>query len=125
MNNIFVSASTRDLKRIRRHIVDLVVQSGCHPVYEDGFEALSDRVNLAEFLNLKLRTCAGVIHVAGLHYGGEPSHRSARSPRRSWTQMEYDQAKRSGKEVLVCLADPKFYRRSIPEIGNASERKEK
>jgi hypothetical protein len=125
MNRIFVSATTGDLLSVRQHITNLVLRSECHPTVEEGFEALPDDVALAEYLNMKLRACSGMIHVAGLHYGGESARRSRGSPRRSWTQMEYYQAKRNGKRVLVCLADPEFYRRPPLETGNSSERKEK
>jgi Domain of unknown function (DUF4062) len=119
---IFISATTRDLAEARQHISNLVLENGCHPVVEQGFETLSNNVELARFLNGQLRKCAGVIHLAGLHYGGEVRHPGRNSERMSWTQMEYRQAKLLRKPILVGLAKS---RRRYKESGSESEQKTK
>ena len=120
--SIFISATTRDLRAARDHISRLVVKNGFFPVVEESFETIPNNVNLARFLNLKLRECVGVIHLAGLHYGGEVRHPGRSSKRMSWTQMEYCQAKLLRKPVLVGLAKS---RRRYKESGSTSEQRAK
>ena len=124
--HIFISATTGDLGQARQHVINLVLRHGGLPVVEEGFEAIPDYIDLDRFLNLKLRACAGVIHLAGLYYGSDARRKSRKSKRCSWTQLEYYEAKKSGKDILVCLADPEFYQGNIPtENGTVSEQKEK
>jgi hypothetical protein len=124
--NVFISATTSDLKEARRHVADLVLQSGGYPIVEEGFEAEANNVSAKRTINLKLRAADVVIHIAGLHYGGEPAFLPAGQPRQSWTQMEYNEAQKLGKRVLVCLADLKFYRGKLPaEIGTKKDQREK
>jgi len=124
--SIFISATTTDLADMRQHVLNLVLRSGCYPIVEQGFETLPHNVKLADFLNLQLRACVGVIHLAGLYYGEEVPRSRRTSRRMSWTQMEYDQAARTGKPILVCLADPKRYRRGrYKESGSESEQRAK
>ena len=124
--NVFISATTSDLKEARRHVTDLVLQNGGYPIVEEGFEAEANNVSAKRTINLKLRVADVVIHIAGLHYGGVPSLLPAGQPRQSWTQMEYNEARKLGKRVLVCLADPKFYRGKPPtEIGTKRDQREK
>lgn len=122
MHQVFISATTKDLAGARMHLTKLVLQAGHHPIVEQGFQTQSNTVQLRQFLNLHLRACNAVIHLAGRCYGGEATSRSSRTKRRSWTQMEYLEARRLGKQIFVGLADPAFYRgKRYRETGGAAE----
>jgi len=126
MPKVFISATSSDLKRARRHVTELVLQSEAYPIVQEGFPAEPDNVFAKRSITLKLRAANAVIHLAGLCYGEDSASRSKRQARRSWTQMEYYEAKRLGKKILVCIADQRFYRGAIPaETGTKVERKEK
>lgn len=105
---IFISAATKELAEVRKHVTNIVLQQQCYPVVEEGFEGQPDDVSLTRFLKLRLQLCDAVIHFAGRYFGGESPRCSSRSPRCSWTHMEYHLARRLRKKILVGLAGPKF-----------------
>src|SRR5439155_25372169 len=75
-----------------------------------------------QFLNLQLRACSAIIHLAGRCYGAEATSHSSRAGQRSWTQMEYIEAKRLGKPILAGIAEPAFYRgKRFRETGGPAE----
>jgi hypothetical protein len=126
VHEVFISATTRDLASARMHLTKLVLQAGHHPIVEQGFRAQSNDVQLREFLNLHLRACSAVIHLAGRCYGGEATSRLSRATPRSWTQMEYIEAKRLGKKIFVGLVEPAFYRgKRYRETGGPEEQRRK
>src|SRR5262249_7830750 len=51
-----------------------------------------DYRSVRQMLEEKLRDCQALIHIVGLRYGAEPDPASLppRTPRRSYTQLEYD-----------------------------------
>lgn len=124
---IFISAASQELASVRQHVTNIVLQQQCYPVVEEGFEGQPDDVAVTRFLKLRLQPCDAVIHLAGRYFGGESPRRSSRSPRRSWTQMEYHLAKRLHKKILVGLAGPRFGGRCSPpqETGSAAEQRRK
>lgn len=124
---IFISAASKELGDVRQHVTNLVLQQQCYPVVEEGFEGQSDDVALTRFLKLRLQPCDAVIHLAGRYFGGESPRRSSRSPRLSWTQMEYQLAKRMRKKILVGLSGPKFGsgHKTPKEAGTLAEQKQK
>lgn len=122
MLKVFISATTADLQEARRHVMELVLKNGCHPIVEEGFEAEANSVATRRTIKLKLRAADAVIHIVGFHYGGEPGNQEDRDDRKSWTQIEYHEAKALGKKILVCLAEKKYYTSGIPdEIGSKKE----
>lgn len=122
MNNVFISATTADLKKVRQHALEVALRNGWHPIVEEGFAAESNDVSAKRTIALTLRAADAVICLVGLHYGGEPVEKDRKTKRRSWTQMEYDVARSLGKKMLVCLAKPEFYRRGFPaESGSKRE----
>jgi hypothetical protein len=126
MRNIFISATTQDLKQARRHVLELVLKNGCYPIVEEGFTTEGNNVSVLRTIELKLRAADAVICLVGLHYGGEPTKRNKGSKRRSWTQIEYDVARKLGKTILICAADLGFYGGQIPdESGDKTEQERK
>jgi hypothetical protein len=126
MPQIFISATTADLSEVRTRLTSQVLKHRCHPAVEEGFEAVPHDTPLEDFLRNYLKVCSGMIHVVGSHYGSELPRKSSRSPRLSWTQMEYHVARKLAIPIMVCLAEPEFYGKNTPvENGSAKERKAK
>ena len=48
--------------------------------------------------------CDAVIHLAGFYHGTEPPQRPPGEPLRSYTQIEYDVARKLGKPIYLFLA---------------------
>jgi hypothetical protein len=42
---IFISATTPDLREVRREVTELVVQHGCHPVVQEAFDGVARDLN--------------------------------------------------------------------------------
>jgi hypothetical protein len=61
-----------------------------------------------DILEDKISRCDAVICLVGFVYGQEPKRRPADALRRSYTQLEYDIAKRLGKPVYLFLATDPF-----------------
>src|SRR3954447_5553270 len=126
MHQVFISATTKDLAGARMHLTKLVLQAGHHPIVEQGFQPQSNDIQLRQFLNLHLRASSAVIHLAGRCYGGEATSGASRATKRSWTQIEYVEAKRLGKKIFVGLVDPAFYRgKRYRETGGPEEQSRK
>lgn len=100
--NVFISATSADLRSWRQVVKEAVLTLQCFPVEMGNYDLSSDRVE--EMLRGKMKTCDAVIHLVGECYGFEPAARDPRQPRRSYTQLEYDLARQLRKPCfrLIC-----------------------
>ena len=87
-------------------IKNALLTLGCMPVEQTNFPP--DSRTVREMLSAKIGGCNAVIHVAGEVHGAEPQEREPGSPRRSYTQMEYDIARELGKPVYVFVCGDGF-----------------
>jgi hypothetical protein len=103
---IFVSATSQDLRTCRQLIKEALLTLGCVPVEQTNFPP--DARTVREMLRAKITACDAVVHVAGEVYGAEPSARDPAEPRRSYTQLEYELATELGKPVYVFVCGTGF-----------------
>ena len=103
---IFVSATSQDLRTCRQLIKEALLTLGCVPVEQTNFPP--DARTVREMLRAKIVACDAVVHVAGEVYGAEPSARDPAEPRRSYTQLEYELATELGKPVYVFVCGTGF-----------------
>ncbi|MCX7096607.1 MAG: tetratricopeptide repeat protein [Methylococcales bacterium] len=105
--NVFISATSGDLRTVRGIVKDALLTIGCHPVEQTNFPP--DYRTVYDMLYGKISDCQALVHIVGLRYGAEPQ--PPHNPRRSYTQLEYDiardlQRKRGDKRfrvyVFVC-----------------------
>jgi tetratricopeptide (TPR) repeat protein len=99
---IFVSATSRDLGSYRL----LASQSLRKRGYDVDDQAIFELtfLEIGEELKRRIADCDAVVCLIGFVYGGEPSHRPADQPRRSYTQWEYFLARQLDKPVFLLLA---------------------
>ncbi|MEO6004370.1 MAG: DUF4062 domain-containing protein [Opitutus sp.] len=102
---VFISATSRDLRSCRQLIKEALLTLNCVPVEQSNFPP--DHRTVREMLRTRIAGCDAVLHVAGEVYGYEPQERAPNEPRRSFTQLEYDIARELRKPVyvFVCAAD--------------------
>jgi len=103
---IFVSATSQDLRTCRQLIKEALLTLGCVPIEQTNFPP--DARTVREMLRVKITACDAVVHVAGEVYGAEPSARDPGEPRRSYTQLEYELATELGKPVYVFVCGAGF-----------------
>lgn len=103
---VFVSATSADLKSSREAARNALLRAGCYPVEQTTFPPQACTVR--EALRKQLATCVAVVHVAGRCYGSEPSEREEASRRRSYTQLEHDIAREMGKQVFLFVCGDKY-----------------
>ncbi|MCX7097982.1 MAG: tetratricopeptide repeat protein [Methylococcales bacterium] len=105
--NVFISATSGDLRSVRGIVKEALLTIGCHPVEQTNFPP--DYRTVYDMLYGKISDCQALVHIVGLRYGAEPQ--PPHKPRRSYTQLEYDiardlQRKRGDKRfrvyVFVC-----------------------
>lgn len=86
---VFVSATSGDLRSVRQIVKEALLTIGCHPVEQANFEP--DWRTVEGMLRDKIEGCQAMVHIAGLRYGAEPDPGTLPfgTPRRSFTQMEY------------------------------------
>ena len=80
MPKVFISATSRDLKSYREVITLWARSRDYEPVVQDEFPVESDYNTVVQMLRDKMAPCDAVIHLAGLYYGFEPSHRPDGEP---------------------------------------------
>ncbi|MBL9153299.1 MAG: DUF4062 domain-containing protein [Verrucomicrobiales bacterium] len=87
---VFISATSGDLKSVRQIVKEALLTINCHPVEQTNFEP--DWRTVSGMLEDKITGCQALIHIAGLRYGAEPDPATLPpgTPRRSYTQMEYE-----------------------------------
>jgi GH24 family phage-related lysozyme (muramidase) len=104
---VFISATSKDLGSARRIARDALLKLNIHPIEQTDFAP--DYRTVEEMLRERIDSCEAVIHIVGRRYGAEPNPADLPTgkPRRSYTQMEYDTARKLGKKlyVFVCTED--------------------
>ncbi len=87
---VFISATSGDLRSVRQIVKEALLTINCHPVEQTNFEP--DWRTVSDMLRGKIADCQALIHIVGLRYGAEPDPATLPpgTPRRSYTQMEYD-----------------------------------
>lgn len=105
---VFVSATSADLVSVRNLVKDALLALDFHPVEQTTFPP--DWRTVEDMLTERINSCQAVIHIVGLRYGAEPSPEQVPPdrPRRSFTQLEYDIARKLGKKVYVFLCPESF-----------------
>src|SRR4051812_38658612 len=100
---VFISATSGDLASVREIVKQGLLTMHCLPVEQTNFAP--DYRTVAEMLEDRIRGCDAVIHLVGLRYGAEPDPATlpAGAPRRSFTQMEADLARKLGLKLYVFL----------------------
>ena len=99
---VFISATTRDLGSYRAAVQNTLLTLDIFPIQQDNFALAHGQ--LTDMLGQLIGRCNAVIHLAGFYYGAEPPQRPPGEPRRSYTQIEYDVARRLGKPIYLFLA---------------------
>jgi tetratricopeptide (TPR) repeat protein len=103
---IFVSATSADLKSCRKAVKEALLTLGCVPVEQSNFPP--DHRTVADMLRKKIGECDAVIHIAGECSGHEPKERNPSQPRCSYTQLEYRIARELDKSVFVFVCGRGF-----------------
>ncbi len=106
--HVFISAVSEDLAEARQIVKNALLTIGCHPIVQEHFQP--DYQSVRQMLKSRMEGCQAVIHLVGKRYGGEPNVASLApgSPRRSWTQMEYDLAKELGIKLYLFYMDDSY-----------------
>lgn len=102
---VFVSATTGDLRKSREVVTGELLSHSVMPIVQEYFPP--EYQSLAESLEAKVCDCDAVICLVGNVYGAAPRHQVS-SPPRSYTQLEYDFARKFNKPVFVLLASDRF-----------------
>lgn len=105
---VFVSATSGDLRSVRAVVKEALLKIGCMPIEQADFPP--DYRTVADFLTHQIEACDAIVHIAGKRYGAEPSPDSLPpgAKRRSYTQLEYDVAKRLKKKVFTFICGDDF-----------------
>lgn len=103
---VFISATSADLRSCRQLVKEALLTLGCVPVEQTNFPP--DYRSVRDMLRARIVACDAVVHVAGKYYGAEPRERAPGEPRRSYTQMEYDVARELGKPLYVFVCGDDF-----------------
>jgi len=123
--NVFVSATSKDLRTVRESVKAALLSMGCHPVEQSHFPPGEYFQTVSDRLREMISSCEAVIHIVGMRYGEEPSpdSRPTGEPRLSFTQMEADLARKLNKPLYVFICPEDFpYDESHfanPESGEA------
>ncbi len=99
---IFISATSHDLGSYRRAVSEILVTLKALPVVQDHFGP--DSRSVVEMIRDKVEGCDAAICLVGPCYGREPREQAPGSPRRSYTQLEYETAVELKKPVFVFVA---------------------
>jgi hypothetical protein len=99
---VFLSGVSHEFGSFRDAIENEIEMKGCFAENQPGFPP--DYHTVEEMLTRKIGDSDLVIHLVGFRFGAEPNQRPAGVPRRSYTQMELDIARRLDKPVYVFLS---------------------
>lgn len=119
---VFISATSGDLATAREAIKQALLTMGCHPVEQANFPP--DYRTVREMLREKIADCQAVIHVVGMCYGAEPDPEKLppNTPRRSYTQIEYDLAVELNKKLYSFVCPPDFPYDSAGDAEDGTKR---
>lgn len=99
---IFLSGVSNEFGSFRDAVEIEVQVKGCFPHNQPSFGP--DYRTVEETLRRKLHDADAVIHIVGFRFGAEPNQPPVNTPRRSYTQMEFDIARELNKPVYVFLS---------------------
>jgi tetratricopeptide (TPR) repeat protein len=105
--NIFISASSSDLRTLRQQVTVWLLDMGWHPVVQDHFETHDDKT-VIQMLREEIKGSDAVLHIIGQHYGAEPQSPPKGGSRKSYTQLEADLALKLRKRLFIVLLDEDF-----------------
>ncbi|MGA3170725.1 MAG: DUF4062 domain-containing protein [Chthoniobacteraceae bacterium] len=119
---VFVSASSGDLRTMREIVKHGLLTMGCFPVEQTNFPP--DYRSVREMIEARVAQCDAVIHIVGRRYGAEPDPATLPpgAARRSYTQMEADVARQLGKKLYVFLCPEDFPYDEEPDVESAEKR---
>jgi tetratricopeptide (TPR) repeat protein len=100
---IFLSGVSHEFGSFRDAVETEIQMKGCFAENQPSFAP--DYNTVEEMLRRKLHEADAVIHIVGFRFGAEPHERPADTPRRSYTQMEFDIAREMQKPVYVFLSN--------------------
>lgn len=105
---VFISATSADLADARATAKEALERLQCIPVEMATFAP--DHRTVERKLRDLIRSCDALVHIVGFRYGAEPApgSRPPGNVRRSYTQMEYDVARRLGIPCYVMLLSPDY-----------------
>jgi tetratricopeptide (TPR) repeat protein len=112
---VFISATSPDLASFRQAAHKHLLANDIFPVVQETFP--TDHREIEEILESLIARSDAVVCLIGLAYGQEADERPANGVRRSYTQMEYDIARRLGKPVYLFVASEDCPFDSVPEEG--------
>ncbi len=98
---VFVSSTTKDLSDARKRVCEQLVQLGIQPASMDSYT--SGTKPPRERDDAEVKDCAGFVIIVGHLYGSCPD-----GQQKSFTELEYEAALASGKDVFPFLASEKF-----------------
>ncbi|MCP4263592.1 MAG: DUF4062 domain-containing protein [Planctomycetes bacterium] len=98
---VFVSSTTKDLGEARKKVCDRLLQLDIQPVSMDWYAA--DDKSPKQLDDAKVNECDAFVIIVGHLYGSCPN-----GEKKSFTELEYEAAKASGKHVYPFLASNKF-----------------
>ena len=105
---VFISATSGDLRTVREIIKQGLLTMGCFPIEQTNFEP--DYRTVLQMLETRIAQCDAVIHIVGVRFGAEPDPASVPEGEtwRSYTQMEVEIARKLGKKLYVFLCPEDF-----------------
>src|SRR6185369_16794023 len=98
---IFLSGVSHEFGPFRDAVEVEVQKKGCFAENQSSFPP--DYRTVEAMLRSRLQEANAVIHIVGFRFGAEPKDRPPDTPRRSYTQMEFDIAREMEKPVYVFL----------------------
>lgn len=103
MVKVFISSTTIDLGSYREEVKRVLSTMGDYqPIEEDSFEM--DYREVTTILNTTIVECDAVICLVGFAFGHEPRNADFIDRRRSYSQLEYEIAKKRHKPTYVFIA---------------------
>ncbi len=105
---IFLSGVSSEFASFRDAVEVEIQKKGCFAENQSSFHP--DYRTVEAMLRQRLHEANAVIHIVGFRFGAEPKDRPPGTPRRSYTQMEFDIAREMDKPVYVFLSSDKNVR---------------
>jgi hypothetical protein len=99
---IFLSGVSRELASFRGAVENEVQMKGCFAENQPSFSP--DYREVEAMLTERIKEADAVVCIVGFLFGAEPKQRPEGVPRRSYTQMEWDVAKKLGKPIFRFLS---------------------
>jgi hypothetical protein len=115
---VFISGTTRDLGSYRKEIQNALLTRRIFPIEEQSFTLAYGP--LTAMLDQLIGRCDAVIHLVAFSFGAEPSECPPAQPRGSYTQREYDVARKLGN-LFTCF----LQRRAVRLMNGPRKAKKK